>query len=103
MGRPLLALAAMPDRATTPGCHPARTRAPCADAASGLAAPGGTTGPQAAKVTTPDGAAGRGGAPQPSQGGGPAEEPQADHETRERFSLPIRRGAAGADRAGRFG
>jgi hypothetical protein len=34
---------------------------------------------------------------------GPGDEPQADREARERFSLPIRRGAAGQDRAGRFG
>ena len=43
------------------------------------------------------------GAPEASPGGGSGDEPQADHETRERFSLPIRRGAAGADRAGRLG
>ena len=43
------------------------------------------------------------GTPGAGQGGGPGDEPQADHEARERFSLPIRRGAAGQDRAGRLG
>ncbi len=43
------------------------------------------------------------GTPQAGPGGGPGDEPQADHEARERFSLPIRRGSAGQDRFGRFG
>ena len=43
------------------------------------------------------------GTPQAGPGGVAGDEPQADHEARERFSLPIRRGAAGQDRAGRFG
>ena len=43
------------------------------------------------------------GTPQAGPGGVAGDEPQADHEARERFSLPIRRGAAGQDRTGRFG
>ena len=42
--------------ATTPGCHPVRARTPRADAASGPAVPGGTTGRQAARLTIPRGA-----------------------------------------------
>ena len=47
-------------------------------------------------------ASGGRGTPQAGPGAGPGDEPQADREVRERFSLPIRRGAAGQDRAGRF-
>ena len=43
------------------------------------------------------------GTPQAAPGGGPGDEPQADREARERFALPIRRGASGQDRTGRFG
>ncbi len=46
---------------------------------------------------------GRGTPQRPAPGSGPGDEPQADHEARERFSLPIRRGSAGQDRTGRFG
>jgi GT2 family glycosyltransferase len=54
------------------------------DNAPGPRAPGGRGTPQAGPGT-------------------PGDEPQADRETRERFSLPVRRAAAGQDRAGRFG
>jgi len=43
------------------------------------------------------------GTPQAGPDGGPGAEPQADREARERFSLPIRRGAAGQDRPSLFG
>jgi GT2 family glycosyltransferase len=43
------------------------------------------------------------GTPQAGPADGPGDEPQADREARERFSLPLRRGAAGQDRPGRFG
>jgi GT2 family glycosyltransferase len=43
------------------------------------------------------------GTPQAGPDGGPGEEPQADREARERFSLPIRRGAAGRSAGGEPG
>ena len=89
-------------RATMPGCQPAVARTRRADVASVPAGRGVIKG-QAPGVTIPAGTAPwAAGAPPGLPGAGPGDEPQADREARERFSLPIRRGAAGQDRAGRF-